>query len=547
MEASSILASTARATSYNMLLQMMIRLMTFVFNAIILRYISRDLLGVLNVRLTLLYSTILFLTKEAFERACLSRREGQDWRRVINLIWCTVPIGVGISLALSVVWLYLLERPDVALVGHYGVGVVAFAVSACVEVIAEPLYVTGQAFFFIRLKVLTLGVSQAVKCGTALLLVLAFPHWGIYGFALAQVLSSLCYVALYYGYFAYYTSSGVVKKEEGDGDHFPCVSMADFFPKAVPGESFFDIHLVHLTWSFYKQSLLKQILTEGERYVMTFLNVLSFADQGVYDVINNLGSLVARFIFLPIEENGYIFFSQSLSRGKPAKEQTEQSMTVSSSVLSILLMIVTYIGCTVIVFGYANSYLALHIYGGERLSVGSGPSLLRWFCVYVLLLAVNGITEGFVFATMSKQQVDRYNQKMLGFSVLFLTTSWLLTTQVGSVGFILANCLNMILRITHSLLFIRGYFEGTEYSPLSRVLPSAAVIVSLGLSLVVTALSEIYLVTEGTVVSRLIHIAISAACLLVVLAAIFFTERRMVLSVMSIVIQKKDIPKEHAQ
>lgn len=44
---------------------------------------------------------------------------------------------------------------------------------------------------------------------------------------------------------------------------------------------------------------------------------------GVYDVINNLGSMVARFVFLPIEENGYLFFSQMLVRGKLAHEQTE--------------------------------------------------------------------------------------------------------------------------------------------------------------------------------------------------------------------------------
>ena len=36
-----------------------------------------------------------------------------------------------------------------------------------------------------------------------------------------------------------------------------------------------------------------------------------------------------------------------------------------------------------------------------------GPMLLRWYCVYVLVIAVNGTTEGFVFAAMSKEQVDR--------------------------------------------------------------------------------------------------------------------------------------------
>lgn len=37
----------------------------------------------------------------------------------------------------------------------------------------------------------------------------------------------------------------------------------------------------------------------------------------------------------------------------------------------------------------------------------SGPSLLRCYSFYVMLLAVNGVTECFVFAAMSKEEVDR--------------------------------------------------------------------------------------------------------------------------------------------
>lgn len=56
---------------------------------------------------------------------------------------------------------------------------------------------------------------------------------------------------------------------------------------------------------------------------MTFLNVLSFGDQGVYDIINNLGSMVARFIFLPIEESFYIFFAKVLERGCDVRRQKQ--------------------------------------------------------------------------------------------------------------------------------------------------------------------------------------------------------------------------------
>lgn len=61
----------------------------------------------------------------------------------------------------------------------------------------------------------------------------------------------------------------------------------------------------------------------GERYVMTVFGVLTFAQQGVYDIINNLGSLAARLIFLPIEESFYIFFARTLYRGEPAARQKE--------------------------------------------------------------------------------------------------------------------------------------------------------------------------------------------------------------------------------
>lgn len=70
-----------------------------------------------------------------------------------------------------------------------------------------------------------------------------------------------------------------------------------------------------------KQGVLKQLLTEGERYVMTLFSVLSFYEQGVFDVVNNLGSLAARFLFRPIEESAYFYFSQLVHRDIPIKEQ----------------------------------------------------------------------------------------------------------------------------------------------------------------------------------------------------------------------------------
>jgi len=81
----------------------------------------------------------------------------------------------------------------------------------------------------------------------------------------------------------------------------------------------------------------------------------------------------------------------------------------------------------ILVFGYSYSFLLLDIYGGQKLTSGDGISftttaykfvnyhlytghaLLRVYCLYILFLAVNGITEGFMFTMMSQEDVDKYS------------------------------------------------------------------------------------------------------------------------------------------
>ena len=69
--------------------QIVFRCVTFGLNAFVLRHVSQSVVGVMNVRLLLLESTILFLSREAFRRACLSKTTEHNWAQVINLLWIT--------------------------------------------------------------------------------------------------------------------------------------------------------------------------------------------------------------------------------------------------------------------------------------------------------------------------------------------------------------------------------------------------------------------------------------------------------------------------
>lgn len=86
----------------------------------------------------------------------------------------------------------------------------------------------------------------------------------------------------------------------------------------------------------------------------------------------------------------------------------------------------------------------------------------------------------------------RYNFVMLALSLSFLSLSYALTWWAGAVGFILANCLNMGLRILHSLLYIHNYFRSSPWKPLQGLLPSPLLMLALGISAIVTVLSEVH-------------------------------------------------------
>ncbi|XP_055413109.1 protein RFT1 homolog isoform X3 [Bubalus kerabau] len=432
MGSREVLGQAARLASSGLLLQVLFRLITFVLNAFILRFLSKEIVGIVNVRLTLLYSTTIFLAREAFRRACLSGAAQRDWSQTLNLLWLTVPLGVFWSLFLGWVWLQLLEVPDPHIVPNYGTGVVVFGFSAVVELLGEPFWVLAQAHMFVKLKVIAESLSVILKSVLTALLVLWLPHWGLYIFSLAQLFYTALLVLCYVTYFAKVLGSPESARQQA----LPVSSMTDLLPSMTRSRAFVNWEEAKLTWSFFKQSFLKQILTEGERYVMTFLNVLNFGDQG--------------------------------------------------------------------------------------------PVLLRAYCLYVLLLAINGVTECFTFAAMSKAEVDRYNFTMLALSSSFLVLSYVLTHWCGSVGFILANCFNMGIRITQSLYFIYRYYRKSPHRPLAGLFLSPVLLGTFALSGGITAVSEMFLCCERGWLARLAHIAVGALCLGVTLGTAFLTETKLI-------------------
>ncbi|EDQ93077.1 uncharacterized protein MONBRDRAFT_22469 [Monosiga brevicollis MX1] len=387
------LRSATQTASYNVIVQLALRVITFVSNAIIIRHVSKEFLGVVNVRLMLLYSTVIFLAREAFIKACLSanrhERNKAYWAGIVNLCWLVPILGLFWSTLLGFVWTNLIKQPDLP---GYEYAVMGYAAAAVIELLAVPALVIEMIHLrttrkspklrrvsFLESQVVAEGAALTVNIIIRLALVMLRPEWGLFNVCLAQ----LAHAATYLVYIC-----GTSLLDVQQGQHPVFTSVWDMLPRSLGGKPWYravNKEMAAIAWAFSQHGILKQLLTEGERYLMTVFGLLTFSQQGVYDVVHNLGSL-------PIEDNYYPFFAALLERNgaksselssegnngnssdrrpseaalNAAKAASEHDLQVAGQTLSVLFKLMILVGATIAAFGQGYAQLLLHIYGGRR-------------------------------------------------------------------------------------------------------------------------------------------------------------------------------------
>ncbi|XP_063993350.1 protein RFT1 homolog [Diachasmimorpha longicaudata] len=540
----SLLNSSLENASFNIIFQIFCRLMTFGLNVFVVRNVGEAVLGVMNVRLLLLESTILFLSREPFFKACLTNAAEHNWAQVVNLLWLTIPICSLMSFLFGYIWLHVLTTSEI-LPDYYTFAVISVAISCVIHLSSLVVQLVSSAFLFNRFKVVIDATAIVFRTFLFVPMVLHWPENALLAFGVAQLAYVIFYSGTHYVYFHWYIhqlnekrkskrkyddssdSEEVKEKDKDDGiiHHFPFQSVRDFFPGQLKNdESRFNEKLTVLTWSFFRQGILKYVLTEGERIIMTVFPVITFAEQGTYDVVNNLGSLAARFIFRPIEDSGYFYFTQVVKRDKTINDQDTGKIRESVDVLTHLCSIVTSIGLIVLVFGQTYSSTLLWLYGGTKFTAHLPVSLMQAHCLAVLLLAVNGVTECYTNATADSGTINKTNFIMIYESIVFLLASYVLTSWLGPVGFIFANCLNMASRIYHSAVFINKRHAETSYRPLRGVVPKFCFSLSLGAAAVVTHSSYTLFFPDR----KLLHFAIGTFIFAIVALSWMYDNRELV-------------------
>ena len=173
-------------------------------------------------------------------------------------------------------------------------------------------------------------------------------------------------------------------------------------------------------------------------------------------------------------------------------------------------------------------------------------------CVYTAFLALNGITEAFVYGVArSGKDVGKIGIAHAIVGGIFALVAPTLVRRYGAVGLIAANCISMALRAAYSIHFATRYFakagrKSSFISVLSRMLPNILVVVSFGLSFVVTRMSELHMYNAriATGISWMIvgvqHIIIGVTCVVITLGITWMVEKDVKSSIIKMIKRKRE-------
>jgi hypothetical protein len=261
-------------------------------------------------------------------------------------------------------------------------------------------------------------------------------------------------------------------------------SLHSFLPAAVPRPSvetgrYFHLPMVSTALHMTGTSLLKHLLTEGDRIVLSF--AINHYDQGIYAVTYNYGSLVARLLFQPIEESSRISYAQlageiqtsesaapkATTEGAPSAAAEERKALVGDlrSMILVWLQVMFFFGHLLALFGPLYARLLVKVVLGERWYSEETVQTISAFCVYLGIMGCNGVSEAFVQSVAPTQLFGTMNRSLFLSSLVFYTSSPLLISYYGTVGLIIANCLSMLLRTLLNLHFISSYFAEQQSHP----------------------------------------------------------------------------------
>lgn len=561
--AKPLLHTSAAGTTLLIGIQVLSKLASFGLNQMLLLVATPALFGA-NAQLEFVLNTVLFFSREAIrlalQRLTLAGKKPDVYVFGGGVVQdtvsgtCQAVINMGhISVILGVLFSAIAAFTHSFFTASYAAWAVQLiCLAALIELVSEPYYVLAMQQLRFKSRATAEALAILVRCVVTFSFTLLAKEsdGGINGGVLAFAFGQLAYSLISSGLYIY-----TVRQDNRDRQFSfrpqkiqpfeSQMEMADNNRDVITHNAspyYLDKPTLKLAGSIWIQTVFKHCLTEGDRILVSYF--LPLYDQGVYAIVLNYGSLVARIVFFPIEEGLRTFFSNLLG-----ETPSDTSLKLSRQVLCSVVRIYVYLALFAAGFGPTTLPFIFETLLGARggqWSQGdasrSAPAVMGAFALYIPFMALNGALESFVQSVATPADLRRQAAALGVFSVVFATMGGLLmkTLDLGSRGLVFANIINMSLRIGWCVIFIYRYYVALNAPNLNPVhlLPGKLVIIT-GLLTILASLFGVGRVTSIRDVGINIGLALALA------AAIAVEERQALLQLVHL-LRKKDVkePKE---
>ena len=325
----------------------------------------------------------------------------------------------------------------------YRIAGILYCLASWIEGCGEP-----AVLFFLRKlevppRVEAEGVATLVKTVATATGVQALPaSWSVTAFGLAQLAYSITYTSYLY-------ARALLRSDWKSS--LPPFSLSVF-------SAGLDRGACYTTLVYTLQGFFKHMLTEADKLVLTI--VADSYDKGVYAMGASYGGIAARILLQPLEENVRLLWSRQANNSKGDTEYPQELFRLYTTLVKLALYIGLVFACVAV--HYTN--LLLNILAGRTWGSNTEASnVLAAFCVYTAFLALNGMTEAFVYA-VGGGDTAAWEMTKLGLvhmvtGLTFAVAAFGLVTRYGTIGLVAANCVAMLVRSLYSLHFAGRYFS----------------------------------------------------------------------------------------
>ena len=487
-----LLSKSTKGVSFLILQQFFTKILTFVMNNLLIRYLSPKVFGIMAF-LTFLHDTCLFFSREAI-RICILRISNvsekdeteekkkdmlnieniskNNLQSIINFSYVPLIIGVPLS-SILFVWQYNKINLYFKSLPYFQLSIFILWVSIIMELCAEFFYNLNQYLLNYntrsKFEGMSLTLGNLVNFLTIYFTInakatISEEGVAILGFSLGKLAFSSILMGLYYidyqknfkPYNKFSLLLTIIKPEhEDDG-------VNNIYNSKKKTYYFNEEILTHFK-KVYFQMCFKHLLTEGDKLIINSL--CSIEEQGIYSLLANYGSLITRILFQPIEETTRLFltkvFSSTTSSFTSQKNFSKQTLTLSFQVISNIIKGYLYLSILILIFGPINSSYLLKFLIGSKWSSTTVLETIRTYCCYLPLLSMNGILEAFFQSVASGDEIVKQSYMMMALSAVFMTNCYVFIKiyNLSLEGLILSNGISMVLRITYCTVFISHFYR----------------------------------------------------------------------------------------